>query len=488
MAAGGGFLLVELAARVVASVPTLPELFQDRLVQALPGPVFSFMLARLLYLGKPLLFAGLLLLQLLAAGLVAHAIARWDWRPASVVVAGLWAVTGLVLLPLAGEAPFGGSPAVAVVTLLAFAAYVLIFEGLRLPPSAPSQWHAAGPFLSQAAARRDVIAGVLLLAAAAVLARRALGAIPSLSSGGKTGGTPRSPQGGEGGLPPPMTPADQFYVVSKNIDDPTVDAGNWSLQLSGMVDHPLKLSYTDITSMPSQEFVRTLECISNEVGGDLISNGIWTGVRLSDVLNKAGMQGGAKVLNFTSVDGYTENMSLEKAMDPNTFLAYKLDGQPLPPKHGYPVRVLGVGTYGMKNPKWLTKIEVAGSAEQGFWEQQGWNPDAIVQTMSRIDSPHQGDVVPAGTVAGIAFAGDRGIQKVELSIDGGKTWQPADLLPPLGPLTWVFWRTSISLESGPYDVQVRATDGSGQLQTNRRADPFPAGSSGYHHARIEVRS
>lgn len=413
-------------------------------------------------------------------------LARWGWRPA--VIAGLWLLTGIVLLPLAGQAPFGGSPAIAAATFLAFAIYGLILEALWMRPRLAGRRETGGPFLSLVTARRDVVAGLVLLAASAVLARRAIGVIPSVPSGGKGGGPPGSSGGGKSGLPPPVTPADQFYIVSKNIDDPTVDAHNWSLQVVGLVDQPLKLSYEDIMAMPSQEFVRTLECISNEVGGDLISNGTWTGVRMSDVLAKARVQGGAKVLNFTSVDGYTENMSLQKAMDPTTFLAYKLDGQPLPPKHGYPLRVLGAGTYGMKNPKWLTKIEVAGAADQGFWERQGWNPDAIVQTMSRIDSPHQGDIVPAGAFAGIAFAGDRGIQRVELSTDGGKTWQPADLLPPLGPLTWVFWRTSISLPRGPYDVQVRATDGSGQLQTSRTADPFPAGASGYHQARIEVRS
>jgi hypothetical protein len=174
-------------------------------------------------------------------------------------------------------------------------------------------------------------------------------------------------------------------------------------------------------------------------------------------------------------------------MDPNTFLVYLLNGEPLPVKHGFPLRVLGAGTYGMKNPKWLKRIELVVNAQEGFWEHQGWAPDGTVQTMSRIDRPAE-DNVASGAIGfeGISFAGDRGVQKVELSLDGGGTWLPAELQPPLGPLTWVFWKQTSQLQPGTYRVLVRATDGASQTQSNRQTDTFPAGATGLHSIELHV--
>jgi DMSO/TMAO reductase YedYZ molybdopterin-dependent catalytic subunit len=328
-----------------------------------------------------------------------------------------------------------------------------------------------------------------------VLARRVIGTLPSPPLRPETPGAPAAtadgaPSGTEtaGTSGAAVTSPQDFYVVSKNLLDPVLNADSWRLQVTGLVDHPLTLRYADVLALPAEDFYQTLECISNEVGGPLMSNGQWTGVRLAEVLRRAGVQAGARQLHFTSADGYTENMSLEQAMLPTTFLVSHLDGHPLPAKHGYPLRVLGAGTYGMKNPKWLTRIEVVPAGPAGFWEQQGWNPDAPVQTMSRIDTPKAGSIA-AGSVAigGVAFAGDRGLQRVELSTDGGQTWRETELLPPLGPLTWVFWRTSATLQPGAVDLVVRATDGTGRLQTDRQTDTFPAGASGYHHVRLQVR-
>ena len=180
-------------------------------------------------------------------------------------------------------------------------------------------------------------------------------------------------------------------------------------------------------------------------------------------------------------------MLLQKAMAASSLLAYRLNGDPLPRKHGYPLRVLGTGTYGMKNPKWLTHIEVAAAAPDGFWEKQGWDPDAPVQTMSRIDAPGSRTVAPGDVlIQGIAFAGDRGVQGVEVSTDKGQTWRPAELQPALGPLTWVFWKQTASLSPGSYDVWVRATDAKGQPQNGSDTDSFPSGASGYHKVRVRV--
>src|SRR5437763_1928449 len=185
-------------------------------------------------------------------------------------------------------------------------------------------------------------------------------------------------------------------------------------------------------ALPAVVTDQTLMCISNEVGGDLISNGRWTGVRLADVLQRAGAQGGAQLVRFTSVDDYTETMPLAQALDPTTLLVYQLNDQPLPAKHGFPLRVLSTNTYGMKNPKWVTRIEVVASSPPGFWQRQGWNTDAVVQTMSKITAPDNGRALSLGTspVVGVSFAGARGIQQVEVSTDNGQSWADSQLLPP----------------------------------------------------------
>ena len=463
-----------LVAKVVFAVPTLPELAQDKLIQSLPGPVFAFMLRNLLYLGKPMFFISLLLLQVaLMAGI---GMAAMRWRRPLEAAGAIWLLVGLVMLPLLGRGVFDGSVGVALVNLVAVGVFAGVLIGSRreLWPAQgrPTEVAPAGRALVP---RRELIAGGLLVIASAVLTKIAIGDLPQ-----RPGINPN-------GLPEPITPSDTFYIVSKNLFDPEVDAGGWKLRVDGMVDTPLTLSLADIEAMPSEEFVRTLECISNEVGGDLISTGRFTGVRLSEVLKRAGARRDAGMLHFTSEDDYTESMPMEKAMDPDTFLVYKLNGRELPQKHGYPLRVLGAGTYGMKNPKWLTRIEVSNAPPGGFWEAQGWTPDAVVQTMSRIDSP-RGKFVEPGEIRiqGIAFGGDRGISQVELSKDKGQSWLQATLLPALGPLTWVFWQLDVTLPAGSHYFDVRATDGKGGPQVKEVRSSYPSGATGYHNHDIQV--
>jgi DMSO/TMAO reductase YedYZ molybdopterin-dependent catalytic subunit len=488
-------VLVALLARVAHAVPTLPELAQDRLVLLLPGSLFSELLDRFLYLGKPILFSSLLLAQVLFGGLLGLLLGRG--RRMLLIVPALWLVTGLVLLPLAGHGVFTQSLAVAVATALCFAAYALSFAFFAGWLSLPSGWtwrlHRANAEVTSEPRfdRRRLLAGGALALGAALLARRAIGTLPSLPArgAGASGGAAQGTGNAGGGLPAPVTPAAQFYIVSKNLLDPDVAAHGWRLRVEGMVMNRLSLSYADLLAMPSVTENRTLECISNEVGGDLISNGVWTGVRLNDVLQRAGIQPDATVLRFTSADNYTATMSLSQALDASSLLVYQLDGAPLPRKHGYPVRVLGIGTYGMKNPKWLTRIELLKSAPAGFWQQQGWDAQDIVQTTAQIRTPADGARLAPGatTVNGIAFAGARGIGGVQLSTDGGATWNEAELLPSQGPNTWSFWQYGWQpAQPGNYALVARATDGGGALQTPRRTDPFPAGATGYHEVRVRV--
>lgn len=467
--AGGALLVVELGARALWTVPTLPELMQDRLVRALPGPLFAFLLDHLLYLGKPALFSGLLCVQLVLSVVAALGVAHLR-RPFELAFA-LWLGTELIVLPIAGKGAFAGSIVVAGTSFVAYAAWAAMLA-FSWQPSARRQL----PGLPQRVyARRDVLGGGGFLALAAVLARLSIGNLPALAAK-------------RGRLPDPISSPSEFYVVSKNLIDPVVDEAGWRLKVDGLVDHPLTLSLADIRAMPAQHAVRTLECISNEVGGDLISNGEFTGVRLADVLQLAGPHPAGRFLRFTSADDYTEGMAVAKAMAPETLLAYELDGQPLPSKHGFPLRVLGAGTYGMKNPKWLQRIEVVAPEPGGFWEAQGWSKDAIVRTMSRIDVPQEGFAASDLTIEGIAFAGDRAISRVEVSSDGGTTWSGADLSPVAGPLAWVFWRLQTMLSHGLHDLVVRAIDGDGAVQDHQSRDPYPDGATGYDRVGVEVDS
>jgi DMSO/TMAO reductase YedYZ molybdopterin-dependent catalytic subunit len=292
-----------------------------------------------------------------------------------------------------------------------------------------------------------------------------------------------------------ITPSDEFYRVDTNIVTPLIDASMWSLMVGGLVNNSLSLSYEDLKSMPSVERYVTLECVSNQVGGDLTSTAHWKGVMLKDVLEKAGIKNEATYIVFRCYDGYDVGVPLDRGLG-GAFLAYELNGSPLPRDHGYPLRAIVPGLYGMMNPKWITSIELVGTEYEGFWQRRGWSNDAMYKIHSTIVVPGNalakrfGDLgvpttVKVGSkvpVAGVAFAGDRGISKVELSTDGGNTWQPAHIKQPLSSAnTWVLWSAEWSPPSeGRYEITVRAFDGSGNMQGMGFQPPFPSGSSGYH--------
>jgi DMSO/TMAO reductase YedYZ molybdopterin-dependent catalytic subunit len=290
-----------------------------------------------------------------------------------------------------------------------------------------------------------------------------------------------------------QTPVDRFYVVHKDLLAPVVDAAAWRLTIDGLVEAPASLSLDELRALPSLTAFRTLECISTSIvrGDDLIGNQKWRGVRVSDLLERVGPQGAAAWILWEAEDGFTESIPLEVARHPDTWIAYEMGDAPLTADHGFPARVLIPGRFGMKQPKWVRRMTLAADNVPGYWEQRGWDEQAIVRTMSRIDWPRAGDTVTADEafgVYGIAFAGDRGIERVELSRDGGLTWQDAELedadVPPLGELTWVRWRTDVTLGVGGTRLVVRATDGAGAVQDGRETSPLPSGSTGWHAVRV----
>ncbi len=293
-----------------------------------------------------------------------------------------------------------------------------------------------------------------------------------------------------GGLETEVTPNSLFYVVSKNEVDPTVDANEWRLELTGLVDNPMSLTYDDLKSaLPVEEYV-TLECIGNVVGGDLIGNARWKGVRLSALLEEARLVPDVVDVTFEAADGFTNAVSRGRAMSGDVLVVYEMNGQPLPPEHGFPARIVVPGFYGYKSVKWLTKIEPVDHDFMGYWEVRGRTDNPIIKTMSKIVAPAHGSSHPPGplAVSGVAFSGDRGIATVELSTDGERTWSPVDRLSePLSPFTWVNWDATVEPTArGPLVLSVRAVDGQGVVQTPVEKSVYPDGKTGRHKVRISI--
>ncbi len=285
-----------------------------------------------------------------------------------------------------------------------------------------------------------------------------------------------------GRLPPAVTPNEAFYTVSKNFFDPEVDGDTWRLRIDGLVEVPQEFRLAELRAFPAEETMNTLMCISYEPGDNLISNARWTGTSLRDLLDRAGVQPRATHIQFTSADDYVESHSLAYAQDPRVRLVWEMNGEPLPYKHGFPARLLAPGRYGIKNPKWITRITLIEGDIQGYWQQRGWDQDGFIKTMSRIDVPSRGvRGTPVRTrVEGIAFAGERGIERVEVSTDDGAAWSDAELHDPFAPLAWRFWSFEFDATVGKHELRVRATDGEGALQIREESSALPDGSSGYH--------
>ena len=290
-----------------------------------------------------------------------------------------------------------------------------------------------------------------------------------------------------------VTPNSEFYVVTKNILDPPGDAAGWTLTIDGLVTTPasytleqLKTRRDSLPPARREEFA-TLECVSNEVGGNLVGTALWNGVPLADLLADAGVAPAAdKWVAFTCVDGYTVGVPLAKALDATSLVALRMNGEDLPPKHGAPARIIVPGLYGMFHAKWLTRITVVQGEFLGFWQQKGWTNSngtggQIRTTAIVATPPHNSVVGSAVTIGGVALAGDRGISGVDVSTDGGITWAPATLkAPPLSGLAWVMWQFPWTPPGGgSYRIVARAVDGNGVPQESSAAPPFRDGASGY---------
>lgn len=284
-----------------------------------------------------------------------------------------------------------------------------------------------------------------------------------------------------------LTPNKDFYRIDINTRPLDIDGKSWVLAVAGLFDRPRPLTLADLMAYPPITQAITQSCISNPIGGDLIGTTNYTGVRLRDLLKDLGLQSEAKELFIEASDGFYESVVMEDLMDPRTLLVYGMNGETLPAEHGFPLRIYIPDRYGMKQPKWIIRITAVDHKGQGYWVDRGWSAEAHPQIISVIDTAAKDnpveDRIPIG---GIAWAGERGIRKVEVRVDEGE-WVEATLrTPPLSPLTWVQWRYDWPGHPGQHTFTVRATDGAGALQIEKSQDVRPDGATGYHSVSARI--
>jgi DMSO/TMAO reductase YedYZ molybdopterin-dependent catalytic subunit len=294
------------------------------------------------------------------------------------------------------------------------------------------------------------------------------------------------------GTRPEYTPLKDHYRVFIRSEPTVIEGSTWFLPVTGLVDNPLMLSLDELRSRYEQrdQYV-TLSCISGRVGTTLISTTRWSGFRISELLADVQLQPEARYLIITSGDGFHETVSLDLIeREPRIMLCYDWDGHPIPVEHGFPLRIWIPGRFGMKQPKWITGIEVTDKYEEGFWVRRGWDEVARVQITSVIDTVavdaiYESDGKQYVPVGGIAFSGDRGISKVEVRVDGGQ-WTEAQLRSPLSETTWVVWRYDWLFEAGHHLFEVRCVDGNGLPQIERASEAHPSGATGIHRREADL--
>lgn len=286
-----------------------------------------------------------------------------------------------------------------------------------------------------------------------------------------------------------ITPTGDFYVMSSR-GDPRVDVGKWSLVIDGLVEQPLRFNYDEIRRMPPYETHLTLECISNPHGGRYIGNALWKGTLLKPLLDRARPKSNAVYAVLYAAEGFTSGHPAERICRDTNFLAYEMNGEPLPRHHGFPLRIFLPGKYGMKMPKWLTRIEFVDKEYLGYWEQQGWSNSAERQLRAVLDDPSDGARISGNNfiITGYAVADAVGVSRVEITFDRGRTWQQVDVFSnPLPSQVWAFWKyVWVNAPKGNYTIQVRAIDGRGRVQTAERSGEWPDGATGHHTVTVNV--
>jgi DMSO/TMAO reductase YedYZ molybdopterin-dependent catalytic subunit len=535
LAVAAGAVVAELVAEVVGR-PQAGTLIAvgGVLVDAAPTPVKEFAVATLGTADKPVLLAGVAVVLAALAGLLGVlgyrdrraglagaallglvGVAAALTRPAATVVDALPTLLGavviggalLVLLRPLGHAdtgrrrglrlphrmrqeepvPAAGSTGPAVSTI-----------ETSIPPDERRSARRAPTRTSETGVdRRSFLARAALVAAGAAAAGGGAALLGRADTTAQIRQAVRLPAPADPAPPLPAGPAPgfltsntDFYRVDTALTVPRVDLDTWTLRITGQVDAPVELSFTELLARPLVERVVTLNCVSNEVGGPYIGTARWLGVPLAPLLREAGVQDGADQLLARSVDGMTIGTPVAALLDGREpLLCVGMNGEPLPLEHGFPVRMLTPGLYGYAGAcKWLRELELTTFATvDAYWVERGWSPRGPVKTASRIDTPAPFARLSPGrnAVAGVAWAQGRGITAVEVQVDD-EPWQRAALLPVPSIDTWVQWRFDWDASPAGHTLRVRATDGTGAVQPEQRLTPFPDGATGWHTVTVTV--
>ncbi|WP_309068549.1 molybdopterin-dependent oxidoreductase [Microbacterium sp.] len=509
---GAGVLLAvsELIALLVAREASPILAVGSFVIDIVPQPVKEFAIAAFGAFDKIALLLGLALAVIVAASLAGLLEARWRYSGAVVLAIGAALATAAILTRsgasgLAWLPPLAGAIAGIAVLLILIKRYR---RWAQLPADRSAPLDDADEKETDAVTarmgRRSFFALSLVAAGSALVvgigarvANVATTSVRAIRDALKLP-APRAevalPDGAEldiPGLSPLITPNADFYRVDTALTVPTVDPGTWRLIIDGMVDRRVEITFDQLLEMGLDEYVITLTCVSNEVGGKLVGNARWLGVPLRDVLRLAGPQANADMVLSRSVDGYTASTPLSSLTDDgiDAILAVGMNGEPLPLEHGFPVRMVVPGLYGyVSATKWLTELKVTTfAADEAYWTPRGYSAEAPIKFSSRVDTPRPGKRVSAGRtpIAGVAWAQTVGIERVEVSIDDG-AWQAATLSTPINDDTWVQWHLEWDAEPGTHYVAVRAIDRQGNLQAEEKAPIAPDGSSGWHRVLISV--
>ncbi len=463
----------------------------ELIIKITPGPVAERLIRFVGQLDKPLLILGILLF-VLAMGALAGTLARSNVvRPLLVWIA----------LAVLGGVSVMAQPGANVVDLLpvlvGFITWVAVLPALTRP-LVTERHH---PELESRERRVFVMVAVTVGLAAVGLAgagrvvgrgrRHVVESRRLLRLDGVT--RPMAPVDtaiGLSGVSPWQTPNDDFYLIHTAISVPTIEPKDWTLRIHGLVEEELTITYDDLVARELTEAWITLNCVSNEVGGDLVGNAWWSGIRIADILEEVGLDPSADCVLQTSEDGWTCSTPLSALTDDReAMLAVAMNGKPLPIEHGFPVRSVVPGLYGyVSATKWVVDFEVTRFSDvAAFWTERGWSEEGPVKIASRIDVPRSGSEVSTGSldIGGVAWAQHTGIASVEVAVDGGD-WERAELAQTPNDDTWVQWALTVTLDEGDHELRVRATDGDGLEQTGVLRDVVPDGATGWHT--IQVRA
>lgn len=409
----------------------------------------------------------------LAAGVAAAAgLAALPERLRTPAALGFGAATGALSLRRPNRSPAAVVGSAAAAGLLA--------RGLRRPPGVGGQflWAAAGAGL---------LAGAETLLSRADRAHR-----ERVSRVGPMGAHQPIPDDGFGiepGLSPLITTAGKFYVADVNSRPPRIDPQQWRLAITGKVAHSLRLSLAELAEQ-AEEFDAVMVCVHNTAGSGRAGNARWLGVPLTKLFDHALPESGATRLVTRASDGYTISLPLEplRSGEWPGYLVIGMNGEPLPPEHGFPARVFVPGIYGQySGAKWLTELELTDDSHVDYWVKRGWPHEPLwVHPHARIDvatigSPGSGKC----TIAGVAWAPPHGVAGVEISVDE-TDWIPVELGAELAPAAWRRWRTIVDLPPGAHTIAARVTSRSGEVQDAGERPPYPLGPGGLHIVTVEA--